>query len=323
MFKPRTPMGSQWHTLASSLGTSTLYPSSICDCSRRTKSRALSIRSKLGHDDEDPFLQAAVRAASWRSLETHRSDPLFHDPYARYFALEFQHKSMEESTNRFCLATKFIDDKLLTTMNEMEELRQVVLLTDGMDTRAYRVNWPRSTVIFDISPERVFKVASERLQGIGAKIPNSCLLLHVPLESSDIAGDLLQKGFSGNKPSLWMLQGLPMLTLESLTEILLVVSSLAMKGSILLGELPLSLAETDIGTEMWIEKLFLRNGFQVSLIAYEEVANKWGREPPLGDYGDVLFVAKQLRLSDDQMESWRREFQRMEEEADEEGFEEL
>jgi len=42
---------------------------------------------------------------------------------------------------------------------------QVVLFTDGMDTRPYRLGWPASTLIFDISPERVFKRAAQKLQG--------------------------------------------------------------------------------------------------------------------------------------------------------------
>lgn len=43
---------------------------------------------------------------------------------------------------------------------------QVVLLTDGMDTRPYRLSWPTSTIIFDISPDRVFKRAAEKLEGL-------------------------------------------------------------------------------------------------------------------------------------------------------------
>lgn len=42
---------------------------------------------------------------------------------------------------------------------------QVVLLTDGMDTRAYRLNWPSSTIIYDISPENVFNRAAQKLKG--------------------------------------------------------------------------------------------------------------------------------------------------------------
>ena len=42
--------------------------------------------------------------------------------------------------------------------------------------------------------------------GIGAEIPRSCLLLHVPLECSSIEEALRNKGFNGNRPSIWALQ---------------------------------------------------------------------------------------------------------------------
>lgn len=35
-----------------------------------------------------------------------------------------------------------------------------------MDTRPYRLSWPTSTMIFDVSPEKVFEIASNKLQGL-------------------------------------------------------------------------------------------------------------------------------------------------------------
>ncbi|XP_061968095.1 O-methyltransferase 1, chloroplastic isoform X2 [Populus nigra] len=234
---------------------------------------------------------------------------------------------LKKCSHQYCLATKFIDDKLLRTVNHIDGLKQVVLLTDGMDTRPYRLNWPTSTVIFDISSERIFKKSAEKLQGVGAKIPRNCLFLHVPLESSDIQHSLLAKGFNGNQPSIWVIQGLPVMTLANFKEILLVASSLAMSGCLFLGELPAWLAETEIGikpsAEKWMNKLFMSNGFRVDMIGYDEVAKSLGKEVSPGDYENILFVAEQLQFSDDQMEFWRRELQRVEEEGDEEGFEEL
>lgn len=46
------------------------------------------------------------------------------------------------------------------------------------------------------------------------------------------------------------LQGLPVMTLASFEEILFTVSSLAMKGCLLLGELPGWLPETEVGTNV-------------------------------------------------------------------------
>ncbi|CAL9085765.1 unnamed protein product [Musa textilis] len=75
-----------------------------------------------------------------------------------------------------------------------------------MDTRPYRLSWPCSCIIFDISPQSVFNVASKKLKGTGAKIGRNCNLVHVPLESIDLQAALYKKGFSGNMPSLWAIQ---------------------------------------------------------------------------------------------------------------------
>ncbi|KAF5931361.1 hypothetical protein HYC85_032234 [Camellia sinensis] len=264
------------------------------------------------------------------------ADPLFVDQYAGCFVPHNILMDMEHYSHHYCLATKFIDDKLLTTMNNMDGIKQVVLLTDGMDTRPYRLSWPTSTIMFDISPERVFRKAAQKLEGafyftkfidVGAKIPKSCLFLHVSLEESpDIQHTLRSKGFNGNRPSIWALQGLPLMTLESFEEIISIVSNLAMKGCLFLGELPAWLIETETeikSSTRNMDKLFMSNGFRVDMISNNEIAKNLGRKPLPGDYKSIFFVAEQLRFSDDQMDTWRREFQRVEEEGDEEGFEEL
>lgn len=104
-----------------------------------------------------------------------------------------------------------------------------------MDTRPYRLNWPASTMIFDVSPQKVFDIASDKLQGlcfpcdlykkkmsclllvmvgivtctvpgVGARIPKGCMFFHIPVDSGDIEQCLRSKGFSGNRPSIWAMQ---------------------------------------------------------------------------------------------------------------------
>lgn len=207
---------------------------------------------------------------------------------------------------------------------------QVVLLTDGLDTRPYRLNWPTSTLVFHICPEKVFRGAVQKLQDAGAKIPRGCMSFHVPSESFDIGNTLRRKGFSGTRPSIWAFQGLPVVNLERLKVILSTVSNLAMKGCLFLGELPIWLAEIDIGDQSgikkWLDDLFMSYGFRVKMIEYDEVAQNLSKDSAKRASGvstSILFVAEHLRFSDDQMETWRTEFQRIEEEGDEEGFEEL
>ncbi|XP_057744218.1 O-methyltransferase 1, chloroplastic [Arachis stenosperma] len=278
-------------------------------------------------NNNDPLFLSATTSAFLRSQETLRPDPLFVDQYASCLVPQNFHKEKVQDLNPYCLATKFIDDKLLHTVNLIDGVKQVVLLTDGMDTRPYRLRWPASTIIFDISPERIFQIAAEKLEGAGAKVPKGSLFYHIPLESSDIKQNLQLRGYNGSRPSIWAMQGFPMMTSANFEEVLSMLSSLAMEGSFFLGELPtfLSDAETDIksNTKPWLDKLFMSNGFRVEMINHKGVSESSKEEFASAHYSNKLFVAEQLRLSDDQMEAWRRQFQRVEDEGDEEGFEEL
>ncbi|XP_074577453.1 O-methyltransferase 1, chloroplastic [Curcuma longa] len=280
--------------------------------------------ARLGGERPDPLLEAAVRAAFLRFQESLRPEPQFIDPYSScLLSSTVSHHDVESkyspSPRQYRLATKFIDDNLLSMIGTTEDLRQIVLLTDGMDTRPYRLNWPRSSVIFDISPQSVFNIASQKLKEAGAKVSRNCISLHVPLESTDLQLALCERGYNGNKPSLWAIQGLPMSTMTNLIDILSLVSSSAMKGSIFLGELPTSLAvessqiEAKDNRRDRIQRLLVSHGFRVNATSSDYES----------DDGSLLFIAEQLQFSDAQMEIWRTHLERIEDEGDEEGFDEL
>lgn len=196
-----------------------------------------------------------------------------------------------------------------------------------MDTRPYRLRWPSASIIYDISPGSVFKEASQQLEGVGAKISRTCIIIHIPQESSDLQAILCKKGFNGSRPSLWVLQGLPLMTLERLKDILWIFSSLAMKGCIFIGELHGLLLDADFENTSkkrdMMERIFMRHGLQVDIVGYDEVARNLHLDLQPIEYGSTLFIARQLKYSDAQMETWRAQFERLEEEGDEEGFEEL
>ncbi|KAG2331266.1 hypothetical protein Bca4012_019156 [Brassica carinata] len=282
-----------------------------------------SARAEL-REDNDPLLQSAVDSASLRLRETNRTEPLFIDPYAACFLPPSTNKELNiPEQQHYCLATKFIDDKLLQTAKRIDGLKQVVLFTDGMDTRPYRLNWPASTMIFDVSPQKVFDIASDKLQGVGARIPKGCMFFHIPVESGDIEQSLRSKGFSGNRPSIWAMQGLPLESQPSFEAILSTIGSLAMNESYLIGELPTDIThQSDL--KKWMEKLFMSNGFQVKIVSYEEIAESLGVVlHSQVNHDKIMYIAQQLRFSDDQMDKWRQEFERVEEDGDEQGFEEL
>ncbi|VAI15353.1 unnamed protein product [Triticum turgidum subsp. durum] len=110
------------------------------------------------------------------------------------------------SAEHYRLTTKYLDDKLQHLISRSDNFRQIVLLTDGMDTRPYRLSWPRMSIVYDVSPGRIFSTAAQQLRGAGAKTPRSCVLFHTPLESPDLQEGLCKNGFNGNRPSLWVLQ---------------------------------------------------------------------------------------------------------------------
>ncbi|KAF8075544.1 hypothetical protein N665_1087s0013 [Sinapis alba] len=284
---------------------------------------ARSARSEL-REDNDPLIQSAIHSASLRLRETNRTEPLFIDPYAACFLPPYTNTELNiPEQQHYCLATKFIDDKLLQTAKLIDGLKQVVLFTDGMDTRPYRLNWPASTMIFDVSPQKVFDIASDKLQGVGARLPKGCMFFHISVESGDIEQCLRSKGFSGNRPSIWAMQGLPLESQSNFEAILSAISSLAMNESYLVGELPTDIThQSDL--KKWVEKLFMSNGFQVKMVSYEEIAVSLGVVlHSQVNHDKIMFTAQQLRFSDDQMEKWRQEFERVEEDGDEQGFEEL
>ncbi|PAN10197.2 hypothetical protein PAHAL_2G078000 [Panicum hallii] len=245
-------------------------------------------------EEVDQHLLAALHAARIRDEESRRSDPLFIDPYAAVLlSHDVAHHHMDYLVSHavvcydhYRLTTRYIDDKLQNLVSNSEDIRQIVLLTDGMDTRPYRLSWPRLSVVYDVSPGKVFSTATRQLRGSGAKVSRNCVLLHTPLESPDLQEGLSKNGFNGNRLSLWVLQGLEQENLE---------------------------------------KLFFTQGFQVSFVRYDDVVKDVGLDlaTPWEQRGRLLFVAEQLRFSDAQMESFRMHFERIEEDADEDGFEEL
>src|ERR1700730_16306053 len=97
-------------------------------------------------------LTAGWIAAS-RALETESATPLFNHPYARELAgapgfamMSITRSAMGMANNSgpelyLSIRTRFLDDALLAAVGE-SSITQTVILAAGMDTRAFRLNWP-------------------------------------------------------------------------------------------------------------------------------------------------------------------------------------
>lgn len=53
--------------------------------------------------------------------------------------------------------------------------------------------------------------------------------------------------------------------------------------------------------ERWTDNLFMSSGFRVDIVAYDDVAREFGKELEEADDKNILFIAEQLRFSDDQV----------------------
>ncbi len=66
----------------------------------------------------------------------------------------------------FGLRTRVLDDFLLRRASG--GVRQVVLLGAGLDTRAYRLDWPPGCTVFELDQEHVLAFKRRVLDGLGA-----------------------------------------------------------------------------------------------------------------------------------------------------------
>ncbi|KAJ7565086.1 hypothetical protein O6H91_02G047300 [Diphasiastrum complanatum] len=206
-----------------------------------------------------------------------------------------------------------------------------------MDTRPYRLTWPSGTAMFDVSPGQVYNIARERFKAAGARVPKGCFLQHVSavltngahLEDEGWTEKLESLGYRGDRPSIWLMQGLEGLSFEGLQRLLGYASGLAMKGSMFAGEVAFNALGANFKEEAEesLTRLFLSNGFRVQTVHHEDMSKDTDEMRTTMDLGVLasslwsLFVAQQQKLSEQQLAIISREIQLAEEAGNEEGFE--
>lgn len=197
----------------------------------------------------------AYWTASVRALESQRTDRLFDDPWAASLAGPEGSAWMEnrpvDSVIPIVLRTRYFDD-FLERITQQENIRQVVLLAAGLDTRAFRLNWPEQTRLFELDKPAVLTHKAAVLQASGGQPRCQRQAIAVDLTTSWPEA-LLQSGFDPQTASLWLLEGfLFYLANESITPLLDGVTSLAAAGSWLGFDIVNSITLTSPLTQRWI-----------------------------------------------------------------------
>jgi methyltransferase (TIGR00027 family) len=173
----------------------------------------------------------AVMVAAARAVETERPDPLIRDPYAKILvtnagagvlweamldpgiaakveALDSESAAhLEHMRGYQAVRTNFFD----TYFNDAvaDGIRQVVILASGLDSRAYRLDWPAGTTVFEIDQPQVLAYKSTTLAEHG--VTPSADRREVPIDlRQDWPAALRAAGFDPTARTAWLAEGLLM-----------------------------------------------------------------------------------------------------------------
>lgn len=194
--------------------------------------------------------------AGVRAMENEREDRLFADPWAAALAGQvgaawIEHRSAE-SVVPIVIRTRYFDD-FLQRITGGEGIQQVVLLAAGLDTRAFRLNWPEKIRLFELDQAAVLAYKEQILRSANGQPGCERQAIGVDL-TSPWQEPLLKSGFNPAQPSLWLLEGfLFYLPNEVIAQILDAVTDLAAAGSWLGFDIINSVMLTFPLTKQWVE----------------------------------------------------------------------
>jgi methyltransferase (TIGR00027 family) len=236
-------------------------------------------------------------AAAQRARESQLPDGLFKDDLASVLAgpegtlaLEAWEKAnprrYEEGANFVAIRVKFFDD--LAQRLIAKGVRQVVIPAAGMDARAFRLDWPANTTVYEIDHPELLEIKEQILKR--ENVVPKCRRIPV---GADLRNDweklLMGFGFHDEDPSVWLVEGLLYYFAEETAHRFLgQVSRLASKGS-------------GFGADLVSASTLTSPGMQASLKEMEKngIGWKFGSDNPevlLGQYG---WSTKALQLGEE------------------------
>lgn len=159
----------------------------------------------------------ALGVALLRARESRRNDRLFHDPWAQAFvdrgdpgfSLWKRQDSgpdlLELMAGQVAVRTRFLDQALLDAARQGAV--QVVLLGCGMDSRAFRLEWPAGTTVYEADQPDVLAFKSTVLHQRQAR--PRCHRVEIPVDlRTDWPTTLINSGFQAEKPTAWLAEGI-------------------------------------------------------------------------------------------------------------------
>lgn len=185
--------------------------------------------------------------AAARALETQKADPLAIDPYAEVFCraaggewadvldgkLPDHYLTTGDFGEHFVnfqgARTRYFDEYF--SRATAAGMKQVVILAAGLDSRAFRLQWPIGTTIFELDRPQVLDFKNAVLADYHIRPRAQRRSVAVDLRDEwQIA--LCNNGFDANRPSAWIAEGLLVyLSAEAQQRLFIGIDTLASPGS--------------------------------------------------------------------------------------------
>jgi methyltransferase (TIGR00027 family) len=86
-------------------------------------------------------------------------------------------------------------------------IRQAVILASGLDARAYRLDWPADTTVFEVDQPEVIAFKTQTLSELGASPAADRRTVAIDLRY-DWPAALIEAGFDPAQPTAWIAEGL-------------------------------------------------------------------------------------------------------------------
>jgi methyltransferase (TIGR00027 family) len=202
-----------------------------------------SLRSDDDHwDIVSSVGYTALLVAGWRALHAVSPQPLVRDEYAKLFIAASQDPylagvlanpgtSVDETAfpRLYGVQTRFFDDFFAAA--GAAGIRQAVIVAAGLDSRAYRLEWPPGTTVYEIDLPKVLEFKARVLGEHGAEPRARRIEVAADLRT-DWSRSLEAAGFDVESPIAWSVEGvLPYLTDEAQNALFTRISGLSAPGS--------------------------------------------------------------------------------------------
>jgi methyltransferase (TIGR00027 family) len=191
----------------------------------------------------------ALSVAAARAVATATADPLIRDefayllvssagqPWARLASPDLEWIGDDEHGRRSHLLaceyqavrTHFFDTYFADAV--ATGIRQVVILAAGLDSRAYRLDWPAGTTVYEIDQPQVVEYKTTTLESAGAAPKATRRTVPIDLRE-DWPAALAGAGFDRTQPTAWLAEGLlPYLPAEAQDRLFEMLTELSAPGS--------------------------------------------------------------------------------------------